>query len=110
MTKTLYSLFGLPPGSTDRELHAKYLELAQKYHDRGEFAEPMRELNAAWAVLKVASERRKYDAGLALDGLNCAKCKGRGGIFQFKLRKDGPCPECRGTGRKLEKEKVSCPS
>lgn len=93
---TLYQLLGMPPGSSPEQLHDRYLTLAFQLHpDRNGGADAgFSALTAAWAVLKDAKQRRRYDLQLALDGRNCPVCKGTGYVWGSRL-----CAKCEGMGR-----------
>jgi curved DNA-binding protein CbpA len=92
---TLYSLFGLPPGSTAEELHEAYLKLAFTLHpDRNGGADAgFSALTAAWAVLKDKARRRQYDLQLKLAGGQCSQCEGTGYAWRGRA-----CLPCEGTG------------
>jgi DnaJ-class molecular chaperone len=102
-TKTHYDLLDCPPASSLDALHAAYLELALKYHDKGDFAPEMSALTVAWGVLKDKKSRAAYDAKLRLERvLNCFYCKGAGLVHRtvrFTQTEESPCAKCGGTGR-----------
>ena len=92
---TLYSLFGLPPGSSPEQLHEAYLRLAWELHpDRNDGADAgFSALTAAWAVLRDRERRRQYDLQLQLAGGQCAVCKGTGYAWRGRV-----CLGCEGSG------------
>jgi curved DNA-binding protein len=97
---THYAVLGMPPGSTEEQLHAEFLELARLHHpDAGGDTAKFQQLTAAWGVLKDPVQRKLYDAQLRFDGGNCSHCEGRGLVFRYKIKGDGLCDHCAGTGR-----------
>lgn len=97
---THYAVLGCPPGATYDELHAAYRALAIEHHpDKNGDAEKFSAIALAWGVLKDEMQRAMYDRQLNFDGHNCDRCGGRGLIFRYKLKGEGPCEHCQGTGR-----------
>jgi DnaJ-class molecular chaperone len=96
---THYDILQMPPGATHEQLHAHFLELAQKAHKNGNFAEGFAEVIGAWGILKDAGKRKEYDKQLAFDGHNCRHCEGRGLVFRYKKKAEVRCEHCKGTGR-----------
>jgi DnaJ-class molecular chaperone len=102
--KTWYEILDCPPGSAHEALHARYLELAKALHpdvSKVPHAEAQfKLLTAAWGALKDPGRRRNYDARLRLAGGQCPDCDGRGLRWTFKLKAEGPCATCGGTGQR----------
>ncbi len=64
--KDLYEILGVPRGASEDEIRKAYLKLAHKYHpdktggDK-QAEEKLKEINAAYDVLKNPEKRRQYD-------------------------------------------------
>lgn len=68
-TDNLYSILGVAPNATQREIRDAYRSRARDMHpdkvpaaDRDRASQQMAELNAAWEVLSDSVKRAKYDA------------------------------------------------
>ena len=65
--KDLYEILGVNKNATDDELKKAYNKLARKYHpdlhpdDKKGAEEKMKEINAAYAILKDPEKRARYD-------------------------------------------------
>jgi len=72
--RDLYEILGVPRTASDEEIRKAYLKLAHKYHpdktggDK-EAENKLKEINAAYDVLKNADKRRQYDTFGQSDGM-----------------------------------------
>ncbi|MCX8064864.1 MAG: DnaJ domain-containing protein, partial [Candidatus Hydrogenedentes bacterium] len=71
--KDLYEILGVPRNATQEEIRRAYLNLARKYHpDRTggdkEAEEKLKEINAAYDILKNPEKRAMYDKYGTVDG------------------------------------------
>src|SRR4051794_10320590 len=70
--RSLYDVLGVSPTSTQKEIKAKYLELAKKYHpdavvskteaERELVTKKFQEIQSAYQVLSKDIDRKDYDA------------------------------------------------
>ncbi len=71
--KDLYEILGVPKNATQEEIRRAYLKLAHKYHPdktggNKEAEEKLKEINAAYDVLKNPEKRAQYDRYGTVDG------------------------------------------
>jgi DnaJ-domain-containing protein 1 len=68
--RTAYTVLGVDPGADLEIIRAAYFVLCKRLHpDKPENhgkGEKMKELNAAWQILKDPIKRREYDKGMGL--------------------------------------------
>jgi hypothetical protein len=68
--RTAYTVLGVDPKADIRVIQAVYRIMAHRWHPdtnkSPQAGERMKELNAAWAILKDPEKRRKYDQGMGL--------------------------------------------
>ena len=98
----LYAVLGVPPASTQEQMHEKYKKLAVKYHpDVGGDGRKFAEITAAWSVLKDPARRHLYDGQLMMLGDPCKKCNGKGLEYRqksYSTREISKCKACKGIG------------
>lgn len=102
MSRILYEVLGVPPGSTEKEIKFAYHELARSKHpdlggSTGEFAE----ITYAGSVLCDPERREAYDKRLRLLYNACKTCDGRGITYKqisFTVSAPQRCTTCQGKG------------
>ena len=99
---THYATLGVPPGATDPEIRARYLELAADHHpDTNLGADPGTFSKIALAYHALQEDRNGYDHFLALTLHQCPLCYGMGQKWRqsgFNSGEYVQCSLCDGMG------------
>jgi DnaJ-class molecular chaperone len=107
---TYYEILCSPPGSSFEELHTKLKALlvachpdqAKDYVDLAWRTNKYAIITQAYSVLKNPTQRKEYDARLALQPGACMFCQGKGLRTKqqgFVGRTQQLCERCNGSGR-----------
>lgn len=108
---THYDTLGVLASSTSEEIRDAFLYLAKKCHpdlavirntkDEAARELAIREINAAYSVLRDPQQRRAYDRAQVFTAPKCRTCKGTGKVEKLKGFKvtTVACSSCNGTGK-----------
>lgn len=97
-----YHALGVHKNSTEEQMRASFHKLAWKHHpDQGGDAAVFAQLSESYSVLSNKKKRAEYEKFMALTGMKCAGCAGRGATSKSQgltARTLSICSACKGSG------------